>query len=72
MGKTSSVVKDRYNLKAYDEIKARVHKGNKAHLQAIADTVGESVNTFINKAIEERIKKEFPDAKYIFKYTDSE
>lgn len=72
MGKTSSIVKDRYNLKAYDEIKARVHKGNKAQLQKIADSVGESVNTFINKAIEERIKKEFPNTEYIFKYTDSE
>lgn len=71
MGKTSSQVKDRYNLKAYDEIKVRVHKGNKTNLQTIADSVGESVNTFINKAIEERIKKEFPNTEYIFKYTDT-
>lgn len=29
MGKTSSAVKDRYNAKAYDEIKVRVMKGEK-------------------------------------------
>ena len=27
MGKTSSTVKDRYNSKAYDEIKVRLSKG---------------------------------------------
>lgn len=71
MGKTSSRAKDRYNLKAYDEIKVRVHKNNKAQLQSISDSIGESVNTFINKAIEARIKQEFLDVAYGFKYTES-
>ena len=35
--KTSSKVKDRYNAKAYDEIKVRVAKGRKAELQAVAE-----------------------------------
>ena len=71
MGKTSSQAKDRYNSKAYDEIKVRVHKNNKAQLQSISISIGESVNTFINKAIEARIKKEFLDGAYVFKYTES-
>ena len=37
MGKTSSAVKDRYNAKAYDEIKIRVPKGQKDLIQAHAE-----------------------------------
>lgn len=72
MGKTSWQVKQKYNEKAYDKVYTTIPKGNKEALQAIADGAGESVNTFINKAIEERIKKEFPNAEYICKYSDSE
>jgi len=53
--KTSSAVKDRYNAKAYDEIKVRVPKGTKDKIKAYADSKGESVNGFINRAIEETI-----------------
>ena len=52
MGKTSSVVKDKYNAKAYDEIKVRVFKGRKETIQAHAESRNESVNAFINRAIE--------------------
>lgn len=48
MGKTSSKVKDRYNAKAYDEIKTRVPKGRKADIEAFAREQGESVNGLIN------------------------
>ena len=58
MGKTSSKVKDRYNAKAYDEIKIRVPKGKKENLKAYADNKGESLNGFINRAIDETIKRE--------------
>ena len=51
--KTSSKVKDRYNAKAYDEIKIRVAKGRKAELQAFAERHGLSVNGFINSLISE-------------------
>ena len=44
MGRTSSMVKDRYNAKAYDEIKVRVDKGHKVEIQAHAASLGESVN----------------------------
>lgn len=48
MGKTSSAVKDRYNAKAYDEIKIRVPKGRKADVEAHAKNKGESVNGLVN------------------------
>jgi predicted HicB family RNase H-like nuclease len=58
MGKTSSKVKDRYNAKAYDEIKLRVPKGEKDIIKAHADKVGESVNGYIKKAVDERMERE--------------
>lgn len=58
MGKTSSKVKDRYNAKAYDEIKLRVPKGEKDIIKAQADKVGESVNGYIKKAVDERMERE--------------
>ena len=54
MGKTSSVAKDRYNSKAYDEIKIRVRKGQKEVIQSHAKNYGESLNRFIDRAICER------------------
>lgn len=53
MGKTSSVVKDRYNKKAYDEIKVRVPKGKKEIITSFTTSTGESVNSFVNRAIDE-------------------
>lgn len=58
MGKTSSAVKDRYNAKAYDEIKVRVDKGRKPVIQAHAEAHGESVNGFINRAIDEAMERD--------------
>ena len=56
MGKTSSAVKDRYNAKAYDEIKVRVPKGQKDSIKAHADRFdGGSVNGFICRAIASQI-----------------
>lgn len=53
MGKTSSAVKDRYNAKAYDELKVRVPKGQKEAIKAHAETKGESLNGYINRLIDE-------------------
>lgn len=58
MGKTSSAVKDRYNAKVYDEIKIRVNKGQKASIQIHAESRGESVNGFINRAISEAMERD--------------
>ena len=56
MGRTSSVIKDRYNAKAYDEIKVRVPKGQKEVIQSAAAACGESTNAFIGKAIAQRLE----------------
>lgn len=45
--RTSSAVKDRYNSKAYDDIKVRVKKGEKALIQKRAEQEGKSLNSFI-------------------------
>ena len=54
--KTSSQVKDRYNAKAYDEIKVRVPKGKKDEIKAAAELEGKSVNAYIVEAIIEKIR----------------
>lgn len=58
MGRTSSAVKDRYNAKAYDEMKVRVAKGNKELIQGHAEAHGESLNAFINRAITETMERD--------------
>ncbi len=51
MGKTSSKVKDRYNAKAYDELKIRIPKGQKATIEAYAQKTDDSINGVTNKAL---------------------
>ncbi len=58
MSKTSSAVKDKYNLKAYDEIKVRVPKGDKEQVQIHAAAQSESVNAFINRAIAQTMERD--------------
>lgn len=59
MGRTSSKVKDRYNAKAYDEIKVRVSKGQKVIIKAHADRYDKgSVNAFIQRAIAEAMARD--------------
>lgn len=53
MGKTSNASKDKYNAKAYDDIRLRVPKGEKERIQAFAEARGESLNGFINRLIVE-------------------
>ena len=52
MSKTSAAVKNRYNEKAYDRINLTVPKGQKEVIKAHADSKGESVNAFIQRAIQ--------------------
>ena len=58
MGKTSAAVKNRYAAKAYDRINLIVKKGQKQVIQQHAEKTGESVNGFINRAIEEAIQRD--------------
>lgn len=45
-------------LEKLDEIKVRVPKGKKAEIQAHAEAHGESLNGFINRAIEETMERD--------------
>lgn len=51
MSKTSAKVKNRYNDKAYDRINLTVPKGQKDTIKTHAEAQGESVNGFIQRAI---------------------
>ncbi len=56
--KTSVAVKERYNSKAYDDLRVRVPKGRKAHIQAAAEAAGESLNGYVVGAVEARMVTE--------------
>lgn len=47
-----------YNRQAYDRISLMVEKGRKEVIKAHADAHGESVNGFINRAIDEAMKSD--------------
>lgn len=49
---------EKYNAKAYEEIKVRVKSGEKETIAAHAEAMGESTNAFINRAIEETMKRD--------------
>ena len=46
----------KYMKENYDEIKVRVPKGQKEVIKAHADSMGESVNAFIARAIDRQIE----------------
>lgn len=48
----------KYMKENYDEIKVRVDKGRKAEIKAHAEAQGESVNGFINRAIDETMGRD--------------
>ncbi len=43
----------KYNQKAYDRIEVKVKKGKKEEIREFAESQGESINAFINRAIAE-------------------
>lgn len=49
---------NKYMKENYDEIKVRTEKGKKAAIKSHAEARGESVNGFINRAIDETIERE--------------
>ena len=55
MGKASTRAQNKYIAKAYDRINLTVPKGKKDTIQAHAEAQGESVNGFINRAIDHQI-----------------
>lgn len=48
----------KYMKENYDEIKVRTEKGKKERIKAHAESHGESVNAFINRAIDETIERD--------------
>lgn len=58
IGEARRKAKERYNAQAYDEIKMRVSKGRKAELQAHAEQRNESLNGFINHAIDTQLERD--------------
>lgn len=58
MGTARTKASNKYRDKTYDRISVQVKKGQREELKAIAARNGESLNTFINKAIEQRINSE--------------
>lgn len=51
----------KYNAKAYDRIELKVKKGKKDEIKEHAESMGESVNGFINRAIDETIARDNTD-----------
>lgn len=49
---------NKYMKENYDEIKVRTDKGKKEKIKAHAESRGESVNGFINRAIDEQIERD--------------
>lgn len=56
--KTSAAVKNKWNRENYDRIEIIVPKGDKPRIKAHAESRGESVNAFINRAISETLERE--------------
>ncbi len=57
MGTSATRAKNKYNAKAYDNIRILVPKGKKEIIKAVAEGQGESLNKFVNNAIDEAMKK---------------
>lgn len=52
----------KYTKANYDEIKVRTAKGRKEDIQSHAQTMGESLNAFINRAIDETMERDAQNA----------
>lgn len=56
-GKASTRAKNKYNAANYERIALVVPKGKKDKIKAVAQRQGESLNGFVNKAIDNEIKR---------------
>lgn len=59
--KAQQIATNKYIKKAYDRVNLTLPKGGKGIIQAHADTRGESVNGFIQRAINETMKRDKED-----------
>lgn len=58
MGKPSTAAQNRYIAKAYDRVNLTLPKGRKDEVKAHAEQRGESLNGFIQRAIDETINRD--------------
>ena len=56
-GKPSTRAKNKYNAANYERIALIVPKGKKAKIKAYADSKGDSINGFVNKAINKAMEE---------------
>lgn len=56
-GKASTRAKNKYNAANYERIALVVPKGKKDKIKAVAQSQSESLNGFVNKAIDNEIKR---------------
>lgn len=57
-GKNSYESIKRYEDKAYDKVLVRMPKGKKEVIQSHTEKTGQSINGFINDAIDEKLERE--------------
>lgn len=57
-GKASTRAKNKYNAANYDSLRIIVPKGKKDILKAHAEQQGESLNGFVNRAIDETVERD--------------
>lgn len=58
MGKASTRAQNKWIEKTYDRINLTVPKGDKEKIAIAAAAAGQSVNAYINQAINERMNKQ--------------
>lgn len=58
MSKAQTRASNKYAAKAYDRIALQVKKGQKDVIRSHAEAHGESLNGFINRAIEETMERD--------------
>ena len=58
MGKASTKAQNKYINKKYDRINLVVEKGKKESIKEYAEALGDSLNGFINKAIDEKMQRD--------------
>lgn len=58
MAKAATTAKNKYNAKTYDRIALQVKKGERDKLREHAQQRGESLNGFINRAIDEALERD--------------
>lgn len=57
MGKTSTASKNKYNAKAYDQLRVNVKKGERDKIKAYAESKGMSLNGYINDLIKKDMEQ---------------